>query len=289
MTQVLINGIELGCAYALVALGFSLIYGTVRFFHFAHGGVYAFGAYAAYMLIKVCAIPPLAAIPIAIICSSAFGILLDLLVYRPIRARGASPLVLLIASLGALIAIQNAISLIFGDATLAVRTGTGTRSIALWGGANLTDAQTCVIIASVFIFIALSLFLRRTSVGLSIRGVSNDEELARIVGLKPQLARSWAFAIGSAVAGLAGIAVAYDVDLRPIMGFQAMLGAVVAVVVGGIGSIEGAFVGSLFVGLVQSLAAWPLPSEWQNTVLFAILVAFLLLRPQGFFGRKPVR
>lgn len=285
--QSMINGLVAGSIYALVALGFGLVFQACRFFHFAHGAVYATAPYLAYSFIYFGGWSLWAAAPLAILGSAILGSSIEVLVYRPMRMAGASSIVLLLASLGILIAGQNCISLIFGDETRILRSSIVVEGLNI-SGARITVVQIVIVVTSIFLSIGLWLWLQKSKSGMILRAVANDSELTSVLGLNSDRIIVVAFALGSALAGVAAIFIAYETDLTPMMGFRAILMGVVAVIVGGIGSVPGALVGGLFVGLAQHIGVWKLPTQWQDAIVFVILILFLLLRPQGFMG-KPVR
>jgi branched-chain amino acid transport system permease protein len=283
LPQLLVNGLIAGGIYSLVALGFGLIYSTTRFFHFAHGGVYAAGAYLTY----ACWLSGLnlyAAIPLAVIGTSILGALLDIGIYRPLRKKGASSLILLIASLGLFTVIQNLISLLFGDDTKTIRSGTVTEGLPIFG-ARITPIQIAIIIISTLMILLCWLLMKKTKIGKAMRAVANDPELARVIGIESDRVILFTFALGSALAAVAAILISLDTDMTPMMGFYALLMGVVAVIAGGVGSIPGAALGGLLVGMAQHLGVWKLPTQWQDTIVFLILIFFLLFRPQGFLGK----
>jgi len=283
LPQLLVNGLIAGGIYSLVALGFGLIYSTTRFFHFAHGAVYAVGAYLTYAC-WLSGMSLYAAIPLAVIGTSILGALLDIGIYRPLRQKGASSLILLIASLGLFTVIQNLISLVFGDDTKTIRSGTVTEGLPLFG-ARITPIQIAIIIVSALLILLCWILMKRTKVGKAMRAVANDPELARVVGIEPDRVILFTFALGSALAAVAAILISLDTDMTPMMGFYALLMGVVAVIAGGVGSIPGAALGGLLVGMAQHLGVWKIPTQWQDTIVFLILIFFLLFRPQGFLGK----
>lgn len=283
LSQLLVNGLIAGSIYALVALGFGLIYSTTRFFHFAHGAVYAAGAYLTYAC-WLLGLSLYVAIPLAVIGTAILGALIEVGVYRPLRKKNASSLILLLASLGLFIVIQNFISLIFGDDTKTIRGGAVTEGLPVFG-ARITPIQIAIIVVSALLFAFCSVFMKKTKIGKAMRAVANDPELARVVGIEPDQVILVTFALGSALAAVAAILISLDTDMTPMMGFYALLMGVVAVIAGGIGSIPGAALGGLLVGMAQHLGVWKIPTQWQDTIVFLILIFFLLFRPQGFLGR----
>jgi len=285
--QYIVNGISAGSTYALLAFGFGLIFHIARFFNLAHGGIYTIGGYSAFTFLHLLNLPPWIALPSAIIITGLVGVGTELLVFRPLRQRGGNPLTALIASLGLLIIIQNVISLSFGDASKTLS------SEAVQPGylileTRVTLPQLATIFSTLFIFGLLWAFLRFSRYGKMMRAVANDPELARIVGIRSQAVIIWTFAISSVLAGLSAILAGYSVDLTPVMGFKALLMAVVVVIVGGKGSIAGALLGGFLIGLIEQLSVWMMPNQWKDLVVFLVLIIFLLFRPQGFFG-NPIK
>lgn len=284
-SQIIVNAVVTASSVMLVGSGFLLIYRTTRFFHFAHGLVFASSAYFVFLLTSWFTFPIVTAAFLAVVFAAAIGCLMDILVYRPLRHRRASPLVLLLASLGLYVLLQNGISMVFGDDTKSIRSGVVTEGIAVWG-ARVTPIQITTICVSAALVALLLVLLRRTRMGRAMRAVANDPELALVSGINSDRVILWAFGVGSALAGVAGILAALDVDMTPTMGMNALLLGVVAVIVGGIDSIPGLVMGALLVVLAQQVGAWYVGSQWQDAIVFVILLAFLLVRPQGFLGRE---
>ncbi len=285
LSQLVLNGIIAGSAYALLALGFGLIYSVTRFFHFAHGGVYTFAAYGTFFAVTQLGLSLPGAIIFSITLSAALGAAIDFSVYRPLRIRKAQSTVFLLASLGLFIIIQNFISILFGDDTKSIRRGLVSEGLLVLG-ARITPIQIVIVAASAGFCFLTWLALHATTMGRVVRAVSNDAELARVVGVNSDRVVVSVFAIGSVLAGVAAIIRSLDSDMTPTIGFEALLMGVVAMIIGGVGSVSGALLGGLFVGLVRNLGVWKLPTEWQDAIVFVVLIAFLLLRPQGFLGRR---
>lgn len=283
LPQLFVNGLMAGSIYALVALGFGLIYSTTRFFHFAHGAVYTAGAYLAYSG-WLLGLSLYISFPLAVLGAAILGALLEIGVYRPLRKKSASSLILLLASLGLFIVIQNLISLSFGDDTKTIRSGVVTEGLPLFG-ARITPIQIAIIVVSALLLALCSVLMKKTKMGKAMRAVANDPELARVVGIEADQVILFTFVLGSALAAVAAILISLDTDMTPMMGFYALLMGVVAVIAGGIGSIPGAALGGLLVGMAQHLGVWKIPTQWQDTIVFLILIFFLLFRPQGFLGR----
>jgi branched-chain amino acid transport system permease protein len=284
--QFILNGIIASGIYSLIALGFSTIFQTTRFFHFAHGAVYTFGAYFAYLFYIQLGLDRIIAFPLACVATMVIGIMCEVLVYKPMRKRKATDLTLLIASLGLYTLLQNIISMIWGDDTKTMRTGEVAEGHEFLG-ARITGIQIAIIIVSLVLIALLAQILIRTKFGKTLRALANDPELAQLSGVNSDRYVLYAFAIGSFLAAVASIMISFDTDMTPTMGFNALIMGVIAVIVGGINSLPGAALGGLFIGLAQNLAVYWLPSKWQDSVAFVILILFLLFRPYGILGKKP--
>jgi len=295
--QLIINGAIAGSIYALIALGFTIIYRTVKFFHLAHGVVYTAGAYLAYTVVRyqlsvagdqVSVLGWMIAIFVGIFGSTILGVLIDRLVYYPLRKRNASNLIFLLASFGVFIFIQNLIQLIYGAQILTIRTGPVKEGRHFFG-AVITDVQILILVVSVVLMVLLWVFIQKTKLGKAMRAVSDDPVAANVVGINPEKIIFISFAIGSALAGVAGILISFETYIEPTMGFNAILKGIIASIVGGIGSIPGAVLGGFFLGLVENLGIWGIQAGWKDTIAFVILIIFLLLRPWGLLGTRTER
>lgn len=268
-----------------MALGFTIIYRTVNFFHFAHGVVYTAGAYLAYTFFILLKINPVLSFFLSVTFSGILGVLIDRLAYYPLRKHNAPNLVYLISSFGVFLFLQNLIQLIFGAQILSLRTGPVKEGYHFLG-AVITEVQILIIVASFLLFILSWLFIQKTKLGKAIRAVSDDPIGARVVGIDSEKIIISAFAIGSALAGAAGILISLETNLEPTMGLNAILKGIIASIVGGIGNIPGSLFGGLFLGLAENLGIWKIQAGWKDTIAFAILILFLLFRPSGIFGVK---
>jgi branched-chain amino acid transport system permease protein len=292
--QLVINGIIAGSIYALIAIGFTVIYRTVKFFHFAHGVVYTAGAYLAYSVVsgQLSVVSGglsinwwVIACLVGIVGAGILGVLIDRFVYHPLRKQNASNLIFLIASFGVFIFIQNLIQLIYGAQILTIRTGPikeGHHFLA----AVITDIQIMILIVSCLLLVILWFFVQKTKLGKAMRAVSDAPIAANVVGINPERIIMYSFAIGSALAGAAGILISFETNIEPTMGFSAILKGIIASIIGGIGSIAGAVLGGLFLGLAENLGIWKISAGWKDTIAFAILIIFLLIRPWGVLGTK---
>lgn len=283
--QLLVNGIIAGSIYALIAIGFTVIYRTVKFFHFAHGVVYTAGAYFAYTLIISLHLNFALSFFLAIILAGLLGVVIDRCVYLPLRKRNASNLIFLLASFGVVIFIQNLIQLIYGAQILTIRTGP-VKEGHHFLGAVITDIQILILAVSIILMIFIWFFIQRTKKGKAMRAVSDDPIAANVVGINPEKIILTSFAIGSALAGAAGILISFETNIEPTMGFSALLKGVIACIIGGIGNIPGAVLGGFFLGLAENLGIWKISAGWKDCIAFVILIIFLLIRPGGLLGTK---
>jgi branched-chain amino acid transport system permease protein len=285
LLQLLATGLVVGSLYALCALGWGLIYGTTLHFHVAHGAVFSLAAYFAYVGQKLLHLPLSVAVVAAILAAAAAGLLIDLLLYQQLERRGALRTSLFIASLGLLILIENLLAIVFTPDPMRMDIGVLDTSLII-GPVFLTYLHVLTVVLAVAGYLSLMLFLKRSRWGQAIRAVSSSPEMARTVGIDLKRVHLLTYAIGSALAAPAGILVAMDVGAEPFRGTRFVLLASVAVIMGGIGSIPGAMLGGLFLGLLENVGIWQLPSEWQAAISFGVFLLFIVLRPRGFFGRS---
>lgn len=285
--QLFLNGLIAGSTYGLVALGFSLIYSIGRFFHFAHAAVIICAGYGVLFLTTDLHVPLSISIIPSIIVSVLIGMVMEIAIYRQLRKMNASSTVLLLASLGIYILVQNMISMKFGDEVQTLSSDAPTSALVIFES-RITHPQAIIVLVNMLLYATIGFLILKTRIGRIIRAVANDMELACVAGVNADQVMLLVFALGSALAAVAGILISYDTNLTPTMGFNALLMGVAAVVIGGIGSVGGAILGGLLVGLSQHLGVWKLPTQWQDAIVFVILIIFLLLRPQGFLG-KPLR
>jgi len=283
--QLLLNGLIAGSIYALIAIGFTVIYRTVKFFHLAHGVVYTAGAYFAYTLIISLGLNFALSFFLSIILTAILGIGIDRLVYYPLRRQNASNLIFLLASFGVFIFLQNLIQLLYGAQILTIRTGP-IKEGHHFLGAVITDIQILILVVSFLFLVVCWWFIKYTKLGKTMRAVSDDKIGAMVVGINPERTILASFAIGSALAGAAGILISLETNIEPTMGFSAILKGIIASIVGGTGSIPGAMFGGFFLGLVENLGIWKIQAGWKDTISFAVLILFLLLRPGGIMGTK---
>ncbi len=247
--QFFTNGIIVGSIYALIAIGFTVIYRTVKFFHFSHGIVYTAGAYFAYSLVILLHLNFILSFFLSIGLTAVLGIAINKIVYYPLRLKKASNLIFLLASFGVFIILQNFIALIYGNQILTLRTGPVKEGYHILG-AVITPIQITILVVSILLMVLLWLFIQKTKLGKAMRAVSDDPIAASVVGINPEKTITASFAIGSALAGAAGILISLETNIEPTMGFTAILKGIIASIIGGIGSIPGAMFGGFFMGIV---------------------------------------
>ena len=285
VAQIAANILISAAVYLLVGVSFLILFRVAKFFNLAHGVVFTAGAYFAFVLKVWVGLALFFSILLAILLSVLLGCLMEVFVYRPLRRSRTSPLVLLLASLGIYVALQNVISMVFGDEAKSIRSGLVKEGLDVFG-ARIMPIQILIICVSIVLIAVIALVLKKAKIGKAMRAVANDPELASVSGIDSDRVILWTFAVGSALAGVAGILVALDVDMTPTMGMNALMMGIVAVIIGGVGSIPGVALGALLLGMAQHLGVWYISSKWQYAIAFVILLAFLLFRPQGFLGRR---
>ena len=281
--QLIINGLIAGAIYALVASGFSLIYSTCRFIHFAHGAAIAFSAYFLYFLFSVLNLNFWVSAALAIGFAAFLGFLMDALVYKQLRERKASSVILLIASFALLIFLESLILLLFGADVKTIGFIEVSKGVEFYG-AIITPLQIFIIITSFALLSILFFFMKKTKTGKAMRAVADNKEVAEIMGISSKRIYRWSFIIGSAIAGVAAILIGLEQNLEPIMGTNLMIKGFTGAIIGGIGSVPGAVLGSLLLGFSENFGIWFLPSGYKDAIAFVILFAFLLFRPKGILG-----
>src|SRR3954462_11315057 len=281
--QLFLNGLQLGAIYALTAVGFSLIFGSTKIFHVAHGSAFAISGYIYWWLASKLNVPwPLATLA-AVIAAAVFGLFMGGFIYRPIQRHEASFFTVFIAAFGVSLVIQNLIGTVFGRGMETVTTPLS-RSVEIMDGLFVAPISAISIGVAILVFVALSYFLDRTHVGIAMRALSQNPDLVRVFGLDPGRVAQWAFVIGSAVVVPGAIFTAMTAGLNPAIGTHVMLVSLAATIVGGIGSVRGAAAGGMLLGLAENLAYWKLDPQWSEAVTFVVLFAFIIFRPSGFFG-----
>jgi len=282
----LINGISLGSVYAIIALGYTMVYGIAKMLNFAHGDVIMIGAYISFLVTSKLGLPGIVSILAAMVVCTALGIVIERLAYKPLRS--APSLAVLITAIGVSYFLQNTALLIWGSAPKYFTSIVKFESIKLFDGQLVITSEAIVTIAAcIIIMTALTLFTSRSKMGKAMRAVSEDKGAAQLMGINVNTTISVTFAIGSALAAIAGILLcsAYP-TLMPTTGAMPGIKAFTAAVFGGIGSIPGAMIGGLLMGVIEIFASAYLSNQLANAVVFSVLIIVLLVKPTGLLGKK---
>lgn len=280
--QLVFNGIVTGIIFSLYAISFSIIYGTAKIFHFAHGMVFTCGAYFTYVFHVMLGLNIVPSILLSLVFTSMLGMAINFIVYEPLQRRKAGPLVLLVASLGTYISLQAIISLVFTSNVRVLSAGVGSALRVM--SVSVTEIQLIVIGTIIGINSFLVLFFLKTEAGLSIRALGEDSELAEVFGMSPRKIKYIIFAIGSGLASVAATLNALDIGtIDPNVGLEALLVCFVAIVVGGMENIPGAAAGGFIVGMISHLSIWQVEARWQQIIVYSVLIAVLLVKPEGLF------
>ena len=281
----LVSGLSLGSIYALIALGYTMVYGIAKMLNFAHGDIIMVGAYAAYYAMTTFHLHPIVSVVIAIAASTILGVVIEKVAYTPLRK--APRLSLLITAIGISFLLENGAQLLFGADTKSmdpIVTGQ-----VMLGSLKISKAALLTIAVTIVAMVALTLTVQKTKLGKAMRAVSEDMGAAQLMGISLNKTISFTFAIGSALAGIGSVLYlcAYQ-QASPTMGSMLGLKAFVAAVLGGIGSIPGAMIGGFAIGLLEALVSAVNLSVWKDGVVFAILIVVLLVKPTGILGRPQV-
>lgn len=284
LIQTLISGLSLGSIYALIALGYTMVYGIAKMLNFAHGDIIMVGAYAVITAVFTMGLPPFIAILISIALCALLGIVIEFLAYRPLRQ--AQPLAVLITAIGVSYLLQNLALLIYGSEQKAFQTIVALPTVHI-GGVYIDGITLATLVVTAVIMVALSLFINKTRMGKAMRAVSEDKEAAELMGISVNRTITVTFAIGSALAGVAAIfyGAAYTY-IRPTTGAMPGIKAFTAAVFGGIGSIPGAMLGGILLGVIEQLSKTYISTLWADAIVFGVLVVVLVVKPTGLLGKK---
>lgn len=284
LAQLIVNGLIIGSIYSLIALGYSMVYGILRIVNFAHGDVMMFGSFLGLVFMNTFQMNVIAAFLLAAMCTAILGMIIERFAYRPLRKY--ERIVTLVSAMGVSIMLSNLAQLIWG---------TGTQNyvipfkIATYEVMNITitNLQIIILATSVVLMVALYLFVHKTKMGVAMRATAQSLDNASLMGINVNRIISLTFAIGSILAALAGMLVSMYYDaVYPTMGYMFGLKAFTAAVLGGIGSIPGAMIGGLLLGVVENLGGTFISTQYQDMISFVILIFVLVLRPTGIFGKK---
>ena len=282
----ILNGISLGSVYAIIALGYTMVYGIAKMLNFAHGDIIMVGSYVAFIAINSMGLPVPVSILLSVVVCTVLGMVIERVAYKPLRH--ASKLAVLITAIGASYFLQNVALLIFGANTKSFTSIVGNGSVQLAGGAlSVTMVTIVTVIACVVIMIGLMAFMKYSKAGHAMLAVSEDDGAAQLMGINVNATIALTFAIGSGLAAIAGVLLcsAYP-SLTPYTASMPGIKAFVAAVFGGIGSIPGAFIGGILLGVIEILGKAYISSQLADAIVFAVLIVVLVVKPTGLLGKQ---
>lgn len=282
----LISGISLGSIYALIALGYTMVYGIARMLNFAHGDVIMVGGFVIFTVVSTFSMPPLFGVLVAVVLCTVLGVTIERVAYRPLRE--ASSLAVLITAIGVSYLLQNVALLIFGSNARQFTSVVSVPSLELAGGKLVISGVTMVtVVTCMIIMIGLVTFINKTKIGQAMLAVSEDRGAATLMGIDVNRTIAITFAIGSALAAIAGALLCSTYPaLTPYTGSMPGIKAFVAAVFGGIGSIPGALIGGVLLGVIENLSKAYISSQLSDAIVFSVLIVVLLVRPTGILGKK---
>ena len=282
----LINGLRTGSIYALIAIGYTMVYGIAKMINFAHGDIIMVGAYALYFSISVLGLPVPIALLITVIICGVLGVMIEKVAYKPLRS--APPLAVLITAIGMSFFLQSASLLIFGSTPIPFQSVIPNVNISI-GPVVISNITVVTLIVTAIAMILLTLFVNKTKLGSAMRAVSEDKGAAELMGINVNSTISMTFAIGSALAAVAGVLyICQYQSMKPTLGALPGIKAFVAAVLGGIGSIPGAMIGGILLGLIESVSKAYISTELADAIVFGVLIVVLLFRPSGLLGKKKI-
>ena len=282
----LINGLRTGSIYALIAIGYTMVYGIAKMINFAHGDIIMVGAYALYFSISVLGLPVPVALVITVIVCAVLGVVIEKVAYKPLRS--APPLAVLITAMGMSFFLQSASLLIFGSTPIPFQSVIPNVNISV-GPVVISSITVVTLIVTAIAMILLTLFVNKTKMGSAMRAVSEDKGAAELMGINVNSTISLTFAIGSALAAVAGVLyICQYQSMKPTLGALPGIKAFVAAVLGGIGSIPGAMLGGILLGLIESVSKAYISTELADAIVFGVLIVVLLFRPSGLLGKKKI-
>ena len=281
--QTLISGLSLGSIYALIALGYTMVYGIAKMLNFAHGDIIMIGAYAGIIAVGQMNLPPLAAVLISILICALLGVLIEFLAYKPLRQ--APPLSVLITAIGVSYFLQNLALILFGSQQKAYPT-LAVMSHYTIGGVTVDGISILTLLVTAVIMVVLTFFINKTRLGKAMRAVSEDKAAASLMGISVNGTITLTFAIGSALAAVASIFYGMSyVYIKPTTGAMPGIKAFTAAVFGGIGSVPGAMLGGILLGVIEQLSKTYISALWSDAIVFGVLVLVLVVKPTGLLGK----
>jgi len=284
LPQQLVNGIILGSIYALLALGYTMVYGIIKLINFAHGDIYMIGAFMGYYLINILKFNFFLSLILAMIGTAILGVVIEFLAYRPLR--NSTRIAALITAIGVSFLLEYGMIFFVGANTRSFPQVIKTVRFNL-GPISISNIQLLILGISIFLMVALQFIVQKTKMGKAMRAVSVDSDAAQLMGINVNRTISFTFALGSALAGAAGVLIAlYYNSLEPLMGMTPGIKSFVAAVLGGIGIIPGAALGGFVIGLLETFATALGLSDFRDAIVYAILIVILLIRPAGILGKN---
>ena len=284
MLQQLVNGLILGSVYALLALGYTMVYGIIKLINFAHGDIYMMGAFIGYFLINSFQMNFFVALIVAMLATAILGVVIEFLAYRPLRH--STRIAVLITAIGVSFLLEYGMVYLVGANTRAFPQAIETVRYDL-GPVSLTNVQLMILAISLILMILLQVIVQKTKMGKAMRAVSVDSDAAQLMGINVNRTISFTFALGSALAGAGGVLIGlYYNSIEPLMGMTPGIKAFVAAVLGGIGIIPGAALGGFVIGLLETFATAIGLSDFRDAIVYAILIVILLIRPAGILGKN---
>ena len=285
LVQQLVNGLAVGSIYALIALGYTMVYGTIKLINFAHGDVYMMGAFIGYFAVMVLKMNVFVALLVAMVACAVLGVVIERVAYKPLR--NSTRVAALITAIGVSYLLENAMSYFFGAESRPFPSDFGTETITLFGDVSVNGKQILIFGVTVVLMALLQFIVRYTKMGKAMRAVAVDEQAAQLMGIDVDGVISFTFALGSALAGIAGVLVGvYYNTISTTMGITVGLKAFVAAVLGGIGSIPGAMVGGYLIGLLETMVSFFGYSAYRDGVVYFLLFIILIVLPAGLFGKN---
>lgn len=285
LIQQLVNGLAVGSIYALIALGYTMVYGTIKLINFAHGDVYMMGAFIGYFAVMVLKLNVFLALLVAMVACAILGVVIERVAYKPLRK--STRVAALITAIGVSYLLENAMSYFFGAESRPFPSDFGTETFTLFGDVSVNGKQILIFGITVLLMALLQFIVRYTKMGKAMRSVAVDEQAAQLMGIDVDGVISFTFALGSALAGIAGVLVGvYYNTISTTMGITVGLKAFVAAVLGGIGSIPGAMVGGYLIGLLETMVSFFGYSPYRDGVVYFLLFIILIVLPAGLFGKN---
>lgn len=283
-----VSGLSLGSVYAIIALGYTMVYGIAKMLNFAHGDVIMIGGYVSFVAMTSFGANPIFSVLIAAVSCMILGVVIERVAYRPLRA--ANSLSVLITAIGVSYLLQNLALLIYGANTKSYKSIVNGPPAQLFNNQLIISRESIItIITCIIVMILLTLFINKTKLGVAMQAVSEDRGASILMGINVNATIALTFAIGSFLAGIAGVLLCSSYPtLTPTTGAMPGIKAFVAAVIGGIGSIPGAFLGGLLLGVLENLSKAYISSQLSDAIVFSVLIIMLLVRPQGLLGKKSI-